>query len=206
MLHAVVLIAIGEVRKKPPAAAGRQFAYRDAAAKEAILGATLHFNARGVDFLFMLKSEEAEGTYSGSGTRTTYYLSYTLRVLPAAELRGGWVYVHSARSCIMLIWIFSLVLLHHHLAVFFFPRTMICKVKGAGEGVKTIGTRAAKMKRRLLKMLWHQTRVVFASERASKRERSLLFTLFSLHALKSYTSRQRARGSRVTTFLEQRLI
>jgi hypothetical protein len=88
----------------------------------------------------------------------------------------------------MLIWIFSLVLLHHHLAVFFFPRTMICKVKGAGEGVKTIGTRAAKMKRRLLKMLWHQTRVVFASERAS----ALLFTLFSLHALKSYIQAARA--------------
>ena len=53
--------------------------HRDAAAaaKEAILGATLHFNAGGVDFLFMLKSEEAEGMYSGSGTRTTYYLSYT---------------------------------------------------------------------------------------------------------------------------------
>jgi hypothetical protein len=77
--------------------------HRDAAAaaKEAILGATLHFNAGGVDFLFMLKSEEAEGTYSGSAAHVppTTCRTRTTCILPAAELRGDRVsmYVHSAR-------------------------------------------------------------------------------------------------------------
>jgi len=146
--------------------------------KEAILGATLHFNAEGVDFLFMLKSEEAEGS-----PHVLAVLAYTMLLQQQLNTRAG-ASLYNADMDFFLSFSFIIILPY-------FSRTMICKVKGAGEGVKTIGTRAAKMKRRLLKMLWHQTRVVLASV--------LLLLLFYSYMHLSHTS---SSSSRVTTFLE----